>query len=150
MTTWFRPVLPADVQAAVLADRDQHPDPAVRRKMNVLWAVHLGHSREDAARLAHVGVATAKRYVIAYRDGGLDCLKRRAISRRPTSDLAAHAAIIQQSLTEHPVRTTAEAVGRIAELTGIRRGLTQTRIFLAGLGFTWQRTRCVPVPPKSH
>ena len=150
MTTWFRPTLSADLQAAVLADRDRHPDPVVRRKMNVLWAVHLGHSRADAARLAHVGVATAKRYVIAYRDGGLDGLKRREPHRRPVSALAAHTAIITKSLTERHVRTTAEASARIAELTGIRRGLTQTRTFLAGLGFTWQRTRAVPVPPKSR
>ena len=149
MTTWFRPTLSADIQAAVLADRDRHPDPVVRRKMNVLGAVHLGHSREDAARLAHVGVVPAKRYIIAYRDGGLDGLKRREIPRRPVSDLAAHADASKTSLTERPVRTTAEAIERIAELTGIRRGLTQTRTFLAGLGFTWQRTRCVPVPPKS-
>lgn len=53
-------------------------------------------------------------------------------------------------LTERPVRTTAEAADRIAELTGLHRGLTQTRIFLAGLGFTWQRTRADPVPPKSR
>ena len=150
MSTWFRPALSADEQAAVLADRDRHPDPVVRRKMNVLWAVHLGHSREDAARLAHVGVATAKRYVLAYRDGGLDRLKIRAPGHRPASDLAAHADVIQASLTDRPVRTTAEAVDRIAELTGLRRGLTQTRTFLAGLGFTWQRTRAVPVPPKSR
>ena len=150
MTTWFRPTLSADLRAAVIADRDCHPDPVVRRKLNVLWAVHLGHSREDAARFAHVGVATAKRYVIAYRDGGLDGLKRREPPRRPRSDLAAHAALIRQSLTERPVRTTAEAVARIAELTGLRRGLTQTRAFPAGLGFTWHRTRAVPVPPKSR
>lgn len=148
MTTWFRPILPPDIQAAVLNDRDRHPDPVVRRKMNILWAIHLGHSREEAARLAHVGVATAKRYIIAYRDGGLDGLKQREPQRRPVSDLAAHADAIKKSLTEHPVRTTAEAIERIAELTGIRRGLTQTRTFLAGLGFTWQRTRAVPVPPK--
>ena len=150
MTTWFRPNLSPDIQAAVLADRDRHPDPVVRRKMNVLWAVHLGHSRADAARLANVGVATAKRYVLAYRDGGLDGLTRRESPCRPVSDLAAHADAIQQSLTARPVRTTAEAIERIAELTGIRRGLTQTRSFLAGLGFTWQRTRAVPVPPKSR
>jgi hypothetical protein len=27
--------------------------------------------------------------------------------------------------------------------------LTQTRVFLKDLGFHWQRTRAVPVPPKS-
>ena len=150
MTNWFRPTLPPDIQAAVLDNRDRHPDPVVRRKMLVLWAVHLGHSREQAARLANVGVATAKRYVIAYRDGGLDGLTRREPQRRSVSDLAAHADAIKKSLTERPVRTAAEAIERIDELTGIRRGLTQTRTFLAGLGFTWQRTRAVPMPPKSR
>ena len=149
MAAWFFPTLSADEQAAVLADRDEHPDPVVRRKMLVLWAVHLGHTRQQAADLAHPGVATAKRYLIAYRDGGLDGLTR-PNWHLPTSELAAHADAIKRSLTEHPVRTTAEAIERIESLTGLRRGLTQTRTFLAGLGFIWQRTRAVPVPPKSR
>lgn len=150
MAAWFRPTLSADEQAAVLADRDEHPDAVVRRKMLVLWAVHLGHTRQQSADLAHVGIATAKRYLIAYRDGGLDGLRRREPHHRPASELADHADAISRSLTEQPVRTAAEAADRIAELTGLRRGLTQTRTFLAGLGFTWQRTRAVPVPPKSR
>ena len=149
MATWFRPALSADEQVRVLADRDHHSDPVVRRKMLVLWAVHLGHGREDAARLAHVGVATAKRYVLAYRDGGLDGL-RRCDRYIPTSELADQAEVIRQSLTDRPVRTVAEAADRIEALTGLRRGLTQTRVFLAGLGFRWQRTRSVPVPPKTR
>jgi transposase len=150
MAAWFRPTLTADDQARVLADRDEYPDPVVRRKMLVLWAVHLGHSRQQAAGLAAVGLATAKRYLIAFRDGGLDALGGRRPSPRPTSQLAAHADAVKQSLDEQPVRTTAEAIDRIEPLTGLRRGLTQTRTFLAGLGFTWQRTRAVPVPPKSR
>jgi len=150
MSRWYRPTLSADEQARLLADRDAHPDPVVRRKLNVLWAVHLGHSREDAARIAHVGVATAKRYVLAHRNGGFDALVGRKPSPRPTSALAYHADAIKRSLVERPVRTTAEAVARIEALTGLRRGLTQTRTFLAGLGFRWQRARAVPVPPKSR
>jgi hypothetical protein len=50
----------------------------------------------------------------------------------PVGDLAAHA----------------EAIERVAELTGIRRGPTQIRKFLAGLGFAWQWTRASLVPPK--
>ncbi len=149
MTTWFRPTLSSDEQTAVLADRDRHPDPAVRRKMLVLWAVHLGHSREEAARIADVGIATAKRHVLAYRDGGLEGLKRCA-RHVPTSELADHTDAIQKSLTTRPVRTAAEAADRIHQLTGLHRGLTQTRAFLATLGFTWQRSRAVPVPPKSR
>lgn len=149
MATWFRPTLSSEEQALVLADRDRHPDPVVRRKMLVLGAVHLGHSRQQAAAIASVGIATAKRYILAYREGGLDGL-RRCERHIPTSELATHADAIQRSLTEEPVRTTAEASERIHQLTGLRRGLTQTRTFLAGLGFTWQRSRAVPVPPKSR
>ena len=148
MATWFRPTLSIAEQDVVLADRNHHPDPRVRCKMNVLWTVHLGHSRDEAARIADVSIATAKRDLLAYRDGGLQALRRRDPGPRPTSELAQHADLIQRSLTERPVRTTAEAIARIHELTGIRRGLTQTHHFLAGLGFTWQRTRAIPVPPK--
>ena len=149
-TTWFRPRLSPQEQAAVLADRDRHPDPVVRTQMNVLWTVHLGYSRHEAAQIAHVGTATAERYILAYRDGGLPALTQRKPGPRPASVLANHADLIAKSLADQPVRTAAEAVERIHELTGIRRGLTQTRKFLAGLGFTWQRTRAVPVPPKSR
>ena len=148
-TTWFRPTLSHDEQTQVLHDRDHHPDPIVRRKMLVLWTVHLGYSRQQAADIAHVGEATAKRYLIAYRDGGLEKLQSRP-HHKPTSELANHADAIRQSLTQRPVRTASEAAQRIFELTGLRRGLTQTRTFLTGLGFTWQRTRAVPVPPKSR
>ena len=41
MATWFCPT-PS-------ADRDEHPDPVVRRTMLVLRAVHLGHTRQQAA-----------------------------------------------------------------------------------------------------
>jgi transposase len=149
-TKCFHPTLSAAEQTAVLDYRDHHDDPTVRTKMNVLWAVHLGYTREQAAEIAHVGEATAKRYILAYRDGGLNALLTRKPGTIPISDLAQHAEIIKQSLTEQPVRTTAEAIERIHELTGIRRGLTQTRKFLADLGFTWQRTQAVPVPPKSR
>ena len=61
MAARFCPTPSADERAAVLAVRDGHP-PVVRRTMLVLWAVHLGHTRQQAADLAAVGVATAKRY----------------------------------------------------------------------------------------
>lgn len=149
MATWFRPTLSPDQQTIVRADCDRHPDPLVRRKMLVLWAVHLGHSREQAAQIAAVGIATAKRYILAFRDGGLEGLKHNN-RHIPTTELAEHAHDIKQALTQQPVRTTAEAIERIHELTGLRRGLTQTRTFLASLGYTWQRSRAIPVPPKSH
>ena len=136
-------------QPIVAAERDTHPDPVVRRKMLVLWTTHCGVSRAKAAAVAGVGRATAQRYLAEYRAGGLVGLRHWGVTG-PVSDLAEYAELIKRDLTATPVRTTAEARDRIEALTGIRRGLTQTRVFLAGLGFTWQRTRAVPVPPKSR
>ena len=143
------PVVLSDAeQAAVAAERDTHPDPVARRKMLVLWSTHCRVSREQTAAVVGVGRATVQRYLAAYRAGGLDGLRHWGVTG-PVSDLAAFADRIRNDLTAAPVRTTAEARDRIAALTGLRRGLTQTRTFLAGLGYTWQRTRAVPVPPKS-
>lgn len=144
---WFPIALTDDEQRVVNAERDAHPDGHVRRKMLVLWLLHNGLSRQTAADVAGLGRATVQRYVAAYREGGLDGLRRWGVTG-PVSDLAAHADAIRASLTAQPVRTIAEAADRIEQLTGIRRKLTQTRVFLKGLGFTYKRVRAIPIPPK--
>lgn len=136
-------------QSSVASERFTHPDLHVRRKMLVLWSVHTGLTRLQAAKVAGVGRATAQRYLAAFRDGGLAGLRRWGVVG-PVSELAHHADTIKAALNETPVRTVAEAADRIEQLTGLHRGLTQTRVFLKDLGFRWQRTRAVPVPPKSH
>lgn len=135
-------------QAIVASERYSHPVLHVRRKMLVLWSVHSGLTHQQAGTVAGVGRATVQRYLAAYRKGGLDGLRRWAVVG-PVSKLASHAEEIKASLSETPVRTVAEAAERIEQCTGIHRGLTQTRVFLMDLGFHWQRTRAVPVPPKS-
>lgn len=142
-------VLSESEQSIVAAERELHPNRVVRRKMDVLWLTHCGVLRKQTATVTGLGRATVQRYLAAYRDGGLDGL-RHCGNIGPVSDLAAFADIVKNDLNASPVRTTAEACDRIEALTGIRRGLTQTRTFLAGLGFTWQRVRAVPVPPKSR
>jgi transposase len=144
---WFRIALTDAEQSVVNAERDAHPEAHVRRKMLVLWLLHCGVTREKAAGISGLGRATVQRYVAAFREGGLDGLRRWDVTG-PVGDLAAHRAAIRDSLTTTPVRTVAEACDRIATLTGVRRKPTQVRVFLAGLGFRWRRVRAVPVPPK--
>lgn len=135
-------------QATVSSERYSHSDLHVRRKMLVLWAVHSGLTRLQAGKVAGVGRATVQRYLAAYRDGGLAGLRHWGVVG-PVSELTNHAEVIKASLSETPVRTVAEAADRIEQLTGLSRRPTQTREFLKDLGFHWQRTRAVPVPPKS-
>jgi len=103
--------------------------------------------RQQAARVAGVGRATVERYVAAYREGGLEGLRRWGV-QGPVSDLAAWRDAIRESFQQRPVSTIVEACLRIEQLTGLKRGPTQVRKFLKGLGLKWQRVRAVPVPPK--
>ena len=114
-------------QAIVAAERYSHPDLHVRRKMLVLWSVQSGLTRLQAGKVAGVGRATVQRYLAAYRDGGLDGLRRWSVVG-PVSELASHTEKIKASLNETPVRTVAEAADRIEQLTGLSRRLTQTRV----------------------
>lgn len=146
----FPITLTDDEQQVVNAERDSHPDAHVRRKMLVLWLSHCGITRHMTAKIACVGRATVQRYVAAYRDGGLDGLRRWGISG-PVSDLSKHIETICDSLTKSPVRTVAEASERIELLTGLKRGPTQVRGFLKKwLGFRWRCTRAIPCPPKKE
>lgn len=109
--------------------------------------LHCGVTREKAAEITGIARSTVQRYVEAFRLGGLDGLRRWGVCK-PESELAAFRDVIRASFEKQPVCTTAEACERIYQLTGLRRGLSQTRKFLKGLGLKWQRIRAIPVPPK--
>jgi transposase len=144
---WFRIDLTTDEQRIVCEERESHPEFHVRRKMWVLWSLHCGLKRQQAAKLAGVGLATVERYVAAYREGGLEGLRQWNV-HGPVSDLTAYRDAIRESFERQPVNTIAEACVRIEQLTGLVRGQTQVRRFLKALGLKWQRIRAIPVPPK--
>ena len=146
---WLRINLTEEEQRVVNAERESHPQQHVRRKMLVLWLLYCKLTREKTAEVTGLSRATVQRYVAAFRDGGLDGLRRWEVNR-PVSDLAAHRDPIRESLEREPARTIAEAADRIEKLTGLRRGPSQVRKFLKDLGLTWQRVRAIPVPPKKR
>jgi len=144
---WLRIRLTEEQQRVVNEERSTHPNLRIREKMLVLWLLHSGLTRDDAAKIVGVSRATVQRYVAAFREGGLDRL-RRFNSNRPVTEMAAYRELIRESFEKQPVRTIAEACERIFQLTGLRRGPTQVRKFLKGLGLKFLRVRAIPVPPQ--
>ena len=69
--------------------------------MLVLWLLHNGVTRQDAAKIVGVSRATVQRYVAAFRDGGLDGL-RRWDPNRPVSEMAAYRELIRESFEKQP------------------------------------------------
>ena len=144
---WFRVRLSEEEQRIVGEERWEHPHEPTRRKMEVLWLLHHGLTQEKVATIVGIGVATVKRHANAYRDGGLDGL-RQWRKKGQAGSLEAHRELLAESFREQPTSSVAEAADRIEQLTGIRRGPTQTRLFLKKLGLRWQRMAAIPVPPK--
>ena len=144
---WLRIRLTKEQQQIVNEERSVHPNARVREKMLALWLLHNGLTRENAARIVGISRATIQRYVAAFREGGLEGLRRWDPSR-PVSEMSSFHELIHQSFEKEPVRTVAEACERIYQLTGLRRGPTQVRKFLKDMGLKFLRVRPIPVPPQ--
>jgi transposase len=144
---WLRVRLTEEEQRIVNEERTSHPNERIRERMLVLCLLHNGVTRQKTAEIVGVGRATVQRYVAAYRDRGLDGLRRWG-PNRPKSEMAAYRELIRESFEKQPVHTVAEACERIFQRTGLRRGPSQVRKFLKGLGLKFQRVRVIPVPPK--
>jgi transposase len=144
---WLRIRLTEEEQQVVNEERSGHPNLRIREKMLVLWLLHNGLTRANAAKIAGVSRATVQRYVAAFREGGLDGLRRWG-PNRPVSEMAAYRDLIRESFEKEPVRTIAEACDRIFHVTGLRRGPSQVRKFLKDMGLKFLRVRPIPVPPK--
>ena len=96
---WFRVRLTEEEQRVVNEERCCHPNLRIREKMLVLWLLHTGLTRQQAAKAAGVSRATVQRYVAAFRQGGLDGLRQWNLSR-PVSEMAAYRELILRLLRE--------------------------------------------------
>jgi transposase len=123
--------------------RYHHPHPRVQLKMDVLCLKGLGYSNEDICRITGVCGNTMRIYFKQYLAGGIEGLKE-VNFYRPSSDLSEYSGTIEKYFTENPPSSITEAMAKIEELTGIKRGETQVRKFLKSLNFRYIKACSVP------
>ena len=144
----MRPFEFTEEQCQTIAhERFCHPDPAVQRRMEILWLKLHGETHERIAVLTDTSRRTVQRVLDLFWNGGLEAV-RQFHWHRPTSELAARASTLEEEFRQRPPHTVAEACQRIEELTGVVRGREQVRVFLKQLGLNWRKVAAVPVPPK--
>lgn len=132
----------------IARERFYHLDPAVQRRMEILWLKLHGETHERIAVLTDTSRRTVQRVLDLFWNGGLEAV-RQFHWHRPTSELTAHASTLEEEFRQRPPHTVAEACQRIEELTGVVRGREQVRLFLKQqLGLHWRKVAAVPVPPK--
>jgi transposase len=124
-------------------ERFHHPHPQVQRKMEALWLKSHGFPHNQITKLTGITGNTLRQYLKMYKEGGIEKVKE-VNFYRPQSDLVNHKDSIEEYFRKHPPSTISEAIAKIEELTGIRRGPTQVRKFLKSIGMRCLKVGMVP------
>lgn len=127
-------------------ERFYHPHPRVQKKMEAVLLKSKGLMHKQICDIVDICGNTLRSYLREFAEGGIERL-RRFDAGGSENALEEHTDAICDYLAEHPPHTVAEAVEKIEQLTGIRRGQTQVREFLKRVGF--RRLKVGSLPAKA-
>jgi transposase len=133
---------PRDIDA-LHHERFHHPHPRVQLKMEAVYLKSQGLPHQEICRLTRVTENTLRAYLRQYQEGGIERLKRTEWDG-PSGELSEHREALEEHFSNHPPRSTAQAAADIERITGIRRGLTQVRKFLRGMGLKFRKLGMIP------
>lgn len=123
--------------------RMNHPHPRVRQMMEVLYLKALQVPHQDICRITRISAKTLRRYLQLYQAGGIEALKRLNFYQ-PQGQLEVHEAAIRQAFETKPPASVKEARAKIEELTGLRRSLSQIRVFMKKIGLKLRKVAQIP------
>lgn len=123
--------------------RQIHPNPRVRKRLDVLWFKCQNFPHWRICETAGVSQGTMRNYFRLYQTGGLDSLLEFNFYA-PVSDLEQHRGKLEAYFREHPPRTIKEAMSKIEDLTGIKRSHGVVGPFLHSLGMAPRKVGAIP------
>ena len=123
--------------------RFTHPHPWVQRKLEALYLKSQDLPHRTICQLCRICGNTLRSYLRDYQAGGRAQLVQVPF-HRPLSALTLHQGELFDELTRRPAASVKEAAARIAQRTGLRRGLTQVRRFLHRLGLKYRKVAAIP------
>jgi transposase len=133
---------PQDIDA-LRRERSHHPHPRVQLKMEAVYLKSQGLPRQEICRPARVTENTLRSYLRQFQEGGIERLKQTDWDG-PSSELSGHRQVLEEHFRNNPPRSTAQAAADIERITGIKRGLTQVRKFLKGMGLKFRKLGMIP------
>ena len=128
---------------ALLDQKQNHPDPRVRRRMDTLHLKALGYPHQQIGQMVGISQKTLRDYLRLYQAGGVEALKERHFYQ-PPSALEPYRATLKAEFEARPAQSMKEAADRIEQLTQVRRSPDQVRRYLTKLGLKRRKTGQVP------
>lgn len=125
-------------------ERYHYPCPIVQKRLHVIYIKAVtGMSNEQLGIVAGSHRNSVREWIRLWKSGGFDALLE-VNNGNNKSLLENHAVRIKEQFTARPPRSTAEAVAKIKELTGIERSHTSVRSFMKRHGFRYLKTGHIP------
>jgi transposase len=124
-------------------ERFHHPHPRVQQKMEAVYLKSQGLPHSEICRLTRISENTLRSFLRQYQDGGIERLKRIDWAGT-TSELDEHRETLEEFFRQNPPRSTTQAAAEIERITGVKRGPTQVRQFLKGLGLKFRKVGMIP------
>ncbi len=115
----------------------------VRKKLLALYLKALEFKHKDIERICRISRPTLAAYLKDYNESGIHKLKEINFYK-PTSELMNYKAQVKKHFDEHPPISLIEANEKIKKITGIKRGLTQTGVFLKKIGMKSRKVGFIP------
>lgn len=127
--------------------RKEHPHPRVRQKMDILHLKAHDLSHKQIVAICGINGNTLRAYLKEYKEDGLQKMLN-VNFYKPVSELDNYKATIKKYIEQTPPASIKEAQAKIKELTGIKRGPTQTGSFLKKIGVKLRKVGMVPGNPN--
>ncbi len=136
-------IVPPEDQKKLATLRYRHPSRIVRRRLTILHFKCLNRTHGEIAKLAGASSTMVATVLKLYAEKGLEGVEK-FDHFVPVSNLEMHREAILKHFQKVPPATAKEAAASIQKLTGIQKGVTQTKQFLHKLGFRPRKTAAIP------
>lgn len=130
-------------------ERINNPICTTRKRMDALYWISQGISRQEAASRSGVHRNSVRNYIRQYNKDGLACLKTYKY-KGAVSILAGERVSIEKMFREHLPRCSQEARAMIQELTGQELSCEEVRRFMHKIGMKPRMTGHVPAKADSE
>lgn len=124
-------------------ERFVHPHPMIQKRLEALYLKSQGLQHAEICRLLRVSRASISNWLKAYREYGLEGVKRLNY-RKKWGELTSHQETIEEYFQKNPPKTVQEAMRVIKEVTGLERKRTSVYRFLKIMGLSYRKTGVVP------
>lgn len=127
--------------------RHKHSNPKVRTRLNILW---LTQQFSNAGLIASIAGTPARQIFIVikiYKEHGLDAVMGINHNKRE-SKLMGFSEVIKDEFKNSPPSSIKDARDRIVKLTGLKRSITQVRVFLKKIGMKYLKPLLIPMGSK--